>query len=160
MANNGTTPWQAEALRVTLFRDPNLPTPDVSQWWADLTGLSGVSSSVRLPNGQSIDQGPFEGGQLSLTTQAGRLDWVLQPTPEQNRIVVIGSAEDARTKFLTPVCSWLPKATPLIRMAFGAVFIHTASSIEESYALLKTHLPFLKTIELQDTSDFNYSINR
>jgi hypothetical protein len=160
MANNGATAWQAESLRVTLFRDPNLPTPDVKQWWADLTGLSGVSTSIRLPNDQSIDQGPFQGGHLSLTAQPGRFDWVLQPSPERNRILVLGSVEDVVSRFSTPVQSWLPKASPLSRIAFGPVFVNTATSVEDCYALLQTRLPFLKYIDVKGTSDFNYSINR
>jgi hypothetical protein len=142
-----------EQLRLTAF----LPTPveGTDTWWSRANdGKSPVSEVTQKRGGSSVYQseGPCGNGNLSLTVQEGRYDWVLNPIidpADSAPIVSIGNFDDAGEVFFramqqfldsAPLCSRIDRPT-----GYEALSVLLAESVK---------------LDPQNSSDFVYNINR
>jgi hypothetical protein len=82
MTTNGNLPpldaWQAETMRVTVFPTEVVPV-EPSVWWDEVVGVPPETVVARPKVGQFQARGDFEGRQLILQVQPGRVEWILGP---------------------------------------------------------------------------------
>lgn len=108
--------------------------------WHSIMGKDAETMTHRPAQQLSIEEGPWEGGRLVITTQPGRIDITLAAMPvDPISHPTLGPFEEVSSIFESRLASVkMPTAT---RLAFGAVLSTFLSSPEQSGALLKTLVP-------------------
>jgi hypothetical protein len=151
--------WQTESLRLTAFLSASVDTI-ASSWWQTLLGEE--PTRVSRPGGFLLDTGQFEGHQLSLSVQVGRIDWTLTPNRERatEGVPSLGAFPDSANKFRDLIGRWLEIAPPIVRLALGAVLVLPVSDVAEGHSHLKHFLPVAKAADLENSSNFSFAINR
>lgn len=155
--------WQAINLRLTAFPSPAAQFAEPT-WWSDLIGNAPEKRISKPKRLEQQEEGPFEGGNLILSVQPSRIDWVLTTLKEQERgqeLSVIGSFPVALDKYLKLVVSWLSSrmCPPLERLAFGAILLQPVEDRTTGYRQLSTYVHSVD-LDPEGTSDFFYQINR
>lgn len=155
--------WEAESLRLTLFAGASAPLPDPS-WWLELFGEQ-PQTRVQSPKlSQLEERGPLGAGMLVLKTSPGRIDWLFTPVMQEGEgppgeLPGIGTFDDAIGFFLPPMVRWLKMSPPARRLALGTTVHQSVPDRQEGYRLLATYLQSV-SIDIQNSSDFSYQINR
>jgi hypothetical protein len=151
--------WQTENLRLTAFLTSSADTMP-SAWWQTLLGEE--PTRVSRPGGFLLDTGQFEGHQLSLSVQAGRIDWTLTVIREQatEGVPSLGAFPESANKFRDLMARWLEIAPSIVRLAFGAVLALPVKDVAEGHAHLKHFLPVARAADLENSSNFSFAINR
>jgi hypothetical protein len=156
--------WQAERLRVTAFPASSSLIEEVT-WWAEMTNIQPEEITRRRSQGLFRQVGPFETGQLNLTIQPGRINWLFAPIEGDERSIddfpVLGSFENVLDMFLPLMRRWLELETrPMLnRLAFGAVLLYPVENRQIGYEQLDSFLPTIE-LDTEGVSDFQYQINR
>jgi hypothetical protein len=109
-------------------------------------------------------QGTFEGGELTLRLQPGRIDWLLGSAAsiEQQAAQLISSVgrfDEVRSRFSGLIERWLPMSPSLSRIAFGGVVLLPAPDRVTGYRMLAPYLPSVK-LDPEGSSELLYRINR
>jgi hypothetical protein len=168
MTTNGNMPpidaWQAEAMRVTVFPNEVVPT-DPSSWWDEIVGVPPETVVARPKVGQFQARGDFEGRQLALQVQPGRVEWVLGPLAkavegEEAALPSLGPFPEVLHTLSKIVVPWLHQAPALQRFAFGAILMQPVESVRAGYTLLQKYLASSVHLDPESSSDFFYQINR
>jgi hypothetical protein len=166
MITNGDLPpidvWQVETMRVTVFPTEVVPT-DRSSWWDDFVGFPPETVTTRPKAGQLQARGDFEGRQLTLAIQPGRIEWAVGPLAkaldEESYVASLGPFPEVLQSLSKVVVPWLPQIPSLQRFAFGATLLQPVDSVRAGYKLLQKYL--VSSVRLDpDSSDFLYQINR
>jgi hypothetical protein len=159
--------WQVDLVRVTAFYgqiDSEKKQP-WSSWWTDLVGVPPENTSLKKRDEILQDEGPFNGGDLILALQPGRIDWYLKSRREEQEAEddqqgIICLKPEALGKFQELVRRWmkLDSCPPVTRLALGCVLLEQVESRQAGYLRLRNYLP---AVDLNpDSSDFLYQINR
>src|ERR1051326_6486099 len=102
--------WQAESLRMTLFLAPNVQPADESRW-IKVTGTQPENSTAKPNRGELVEAGIFQGVNLTLSVQPGRIDWVVSPNlsqeDEPSGLKTLGEFGTVAKDFLSTVSNWL-----------------------------------------------------
>ena len=169
MTTNGNLPaidvWQVEIMRVTVFPTEVVST-DRSSWWDDFVGIPPETVIARPKAGQFQARGDFEGRQLGLQIQPGRIEWVVGPIAkaleeaEESFLPSLGPFPEVLNSLSKVVIPWLSEAPPLQRFAFGAVLLQPVDSVRGGYTLLQKYLDPNVRLDPDSSSDFFYQINR
>jgi hypothetical protein len=156
--------WEVESLRVTAFPTQNAELkPD--NWWQGTVGSEPETQFVQGKLGEKRFQGAFEGGQLTLRVQPGRIDWLFgganteQAASRGELILSSGKFENVSPRFTELVQRWLPMSPPLSRIAFGAVVLLPVQNRVTGYKKLVPYLPSVK-IDPEGSRELLYRINR
>lgn len=159
--------WQVDLARVTAFygQIDSEKKQQWSSWWTDLVGVPPENTSLKKRDEISQDEGPFNGGDLILALQPGRIDWYLkarraEQEDEDSQQNVICLKPEALVKFQELVSRWmkLDSCPPVTRLALGCVLMQQVESREAGYLRLRNYLP---SVDLNPaSSDFLYQINR
>ncbi len=153
--------WKATDLRLTSF--PASVAQGKPTWWEDVAGAPAEVEVTKRGQGFFQQEGAFQMGRLTLTVQVGRVDWLFRASPEKSEdsgeVPSIGPLEEALGVFGPAMDKWLGSGPPGVRLAFGAVVIESAESLQGVYSRLQDFLP---TVQLDPigSSDFMYRINR
>jgi len=167
MMTNGSLPpvdvWQVETMRVTVFPS-EVVTTDPASWWDDVVGFPPETVVARPKIGQFQARGDFEGRQLALQIQPGRVEWVVGPLAkaieeEDSGLTSLGPFPEVLNSLSKVVVPWLPKAPALQRFAFGAILMQPVDSVRAGYTLLQKYLGSVR-LDPDSSSDFFYQINR
>ena len=153
--------WHAESLRLTAFWNADARV-ESQEWWAELVGRAPETRTSRPKAGEFLDQGPYEGGNLTLSIRPERVDWQLSPLIQEEEdpsFLEIGPMSTSFPPFIDTMKRWLSKGAPITRLALGVVLHLPAPSKEKGYERLAS---FLKTVTIdpKGSSDFLYQINR
>jgi len=154
--------WQTQNFRLTAFLSPSAQIVE-QDWWKKLTGESPDRKISEPKTGIQQEEGRFKNeqvdGQLVLTIQPLRIDWLLVPGLNNINPVfpVIGVFTQAVDSFLKLMQQWLETAPSIQRLAFGASLVHPVNGLRDGYNQLSCYLPFNLD---EDISDFLYQINR
>ncbi|WP_332846356.1 hypothetical protein [Pseudomonas lactucae] len=144
--------WKTESLRLSL-----LGIADGSKLsWKSIVGHEPESQTSRPAQSVTIEEGPFEGGKLTVTSQPGRLDVTLSAIPvDPMSSPTLGKFEEVSKNFEYHVSRIrLPAAT---RLAMGATMHVFVGDLRESAELFKT----LVGIDFgPDASDLSVQVNR
>ncbi len=135
-----------------------IPSDSVS-WWHQLTGELPEQDTKSPRTGQFHQTGPYNGGQLQLSGQPGRIDWTLAPEAKEiQEFPTIGAFEEARISFHDLMHKWLLTASPAARIALGVTLILPVESRDVGYrtVLSLTHLKQ----DIFDATDLLFQINR
>jgi hypothetical protein len=156
--------WEVESLRVTAFPAQNAEVkPD--DWWQEVLGSDPETQLIKAKRGEKSFQGAFEGGQLRLQVQPGRIDWLLASAvsndeqPTEDFMPSVGRFDATCPRFKGLVERWLASSPPLKRIAFGAVILQQVPDRATGYKRLIPYLPFVK-IDPDGSRDLLYRINR
>jgi hypothetical protein len=160
---NSSSDWQAESLRLTAFLTPSVQ-PNGGDWWASIAGTQPETRTAKPALGQLVDSGTFEDNMLTLSIQAGRIDWFLGPNPAVAQdssvpIKSVGPFSSALDGFLRAMLKWLELCPPVLRLAYGVVLLEPTESKEAGYKRLAESLPSIR-LDAKDSEDFFYQINR
>jgi hypothetical protein len=167
MTTNGNLPpldaWQAETMRVTVFPTEVVPV-EPSVWWDEVVGVPPETVVARPKVGQFQARGDFEGRQLILQVQPGRVEWILGPLAkaaddEESVLPSLGPFPEVLQSLSKVVVPWLPQAPALQRFAFGAIVMQPVNTVHAGYALLQKYLGSYVRLD-PESSDFFYQINR
>lgn len=165
MTANGTLPavdaWHVETMRVTAFPGDVVSTEQLS-WWEDTVGFPPETVQSRPRTGQYQARGDFEGRQLILQVQPGRIEWTLRPimkAEDEPGLPLLGPFSEVVASLSKVVVPWLPKAPALNRFAFGAALLQPVESVRSGYALIQKYLPAVR-VDPDGSSDLFYQINR
>lgn len=153
----GTQTLSTESLRLTAFLAP-AETIAQQNWWAELTGAEPESRTSKPGRGESQDTGPCGEGNLVLSIQPGRVDWLLIPQQE-NELRFVGRFAETTSTFSELMLKWLASAPPIIRLGYGATVHQPANDRVEAYTLLSKLLPAVQ-IDTHNSEDILYQINR
>jgi hypothetical protein len=167
MTTNGSLPpvdvWQAQTMRVTVF-PTEVVSLEPSSWWDKVVGVPPEAVGSRPKVGQFQARGDFEGRQLVLQIQPGRVEWILGPlakaVDEESTLPSLGSFSEVLQSLSKVVVSWLPQAPALQRFAFGAILTQPVDNVLAGYALLQKYLASSVRLDPESSSDFFYQINR
>lgn len=156
--------WEVDSLRVTAFPAQNAEVnPD--NWWQGVVGTEPETQLVQAKRGEKRFQGAFEGGQLTLRVQPGRIDWLLGRAPIDDQQAMkdvspsVGRFDAASPRFTGLVDRWLPFGPSLNRIAFGGVVLLPVPDRATGYKRLMPYLPSVK-IDPEGSRDLLYRINR
>jgi hypothetical protein len=150
---------------VTAFPAQNAEVkPD--HWWQEVVRTEPETQLVQAKLGEKRSQGAFEGGQLTLRLQPGRIDWLLGPpasklqqVTEEETLSLVGRFDAKFPRFRELMDRWLPLSPPLNRIAFGGVVLLPVPDRQSGYKRLQTYLPCV-TIDPEGSRDLLYRINR
>jgi hypothetical protein len=156
--------WEVESLRVTAFPTQNAEVkPD--NWWQEVVGTEPETQLVQAKRGEKRFQGAFEGGQLTLLLQPGRIDWFLvrgantEEVASEELTSSVGKFEKVCSRFTEVVGQWLPISPPLHRIAFGGTVLLPVADRATGYKRLVPYLPSV-SIDPEGSRDLLYRINR
>jgi len=160
--------WQVELIRVTGFYGQISTEKKLawSSWWTDLVGVPPENTTLRKRDDLFQEEGPFNGGNLILAIQPGRIDWYLKALTdgqEEEQSDSPGLAflkPEAIAKFHDLIAGWmkLNSCPSLIRLAVGCVLLQPVQSREAAYLQLRN---YLHAVDLKpEARDFIYQINR
>jgi hypothetical protein len=163
-ANGGSTGPLVEFLRLTAFVHPEERLTEPT-WWSDLTGGQPEQRTSKPGRGEFQETGPIGETFLSLSLQAGRVDWFLTPGPFEAtadlvvKIASIGTFPEKFGDFVGLMSRWLAVSPRITRLAFGGVVLVPVESKEAGYRKLSEYLSAVK-IDADSSEDFLYQINR
>ena len=150
--------WQAEILRLTMFRNPG-DLSGRSVRWESIGGTEPEMQSSKPKQGERLESGPFEGGKLLLQVQPDRIDWLYVPDrAKESETEPPESFLASIDRFSKPMNRWLHDYPSAPRIAFGAVLNLPVKDREEGYSRISEFLPF--SVDAEASSDFLYQINR
>jgi hypothetical protein len=155
--------WQAESLRLTLFRSQPGPIPEQT-WWSELVGEDPLEQKVQPRVQTRHEEGTFKKGKLILGIAPDRIDWVYaidkNREPDAVGIFTIGSFPEALGDFLDRMQFWskFEACPPARRLAFGAVILQPVASRKEGYRQIRAYLHNVK-LDIEHASDLLYQIN-
>jgi len=165
--NKATPPdlddWQVQVLRLTLFPTPAAKITEPN-WWSDLTGAKPEQKTLRPSKEELHEEGPFDGGILSLDARPLRIDWYFSKQIAEEDFATsfptLGPFTEVTDKFHKLMLTWLnPRsAPPVTRIAFGAILLQPVDDHSSGYTLLNRYLPNVTLSP--DSKDFLYQINR
>ena len=152
--------WQTEGLRATAFLTA-AGAQGADSWWPVLLG-SEPDTRVSRPGGFLLDSGQLDGNQFLLNVQVGRVDWTVSPIApaESQNIPTVGLFPGSSDTFKRIVLRWLEFAPPIARLAFGATLALPVKNLADGKAKLVEYLPVAKAADLEEASNFTFSINR
>lgn len=154
--------WQTAELRLTAFPIPSAQTQKAG-WWHRTVGQA-PETTTYLKSGIEREEGPFNGGKLTLSIEPLVIHWRFVPSDEalplEQSFPTIGPFSDSLRDFLDPMHRWLTDSIPnLQRLAFGAVLLLPVADRAAGYARLSSYLPGV-AIDPINSRDFLYQINR
>lgn len=159
--------WQVDLARVTVFygQIDSEKKQEWASWWTELVGVPPENTSLKKRDEILQDEGPFNGGDLILALQPGRIDWYLkakraEKENEDGQHGIVCLKPEALVKFQELVSRWMKLAScpPVARLALGCVLLQQVESRQAGYLQLRNYLP---AVDLNpDASDFLYQINR
>jgi hypothetical protein len=156
------TEWIVQTLRITAFpaRGAETPTPPS---WKSLLECDPERQVGKPRVGERVEEGPFESGKLQLRVLPDRYHWVYAPKDDAEEVEEafpnIGPYTSVLLPFVKLMERWVETNPRIVRLAFGAVLLLPAESLEESYRRLDALLPAVK-IDPIGTSDVSFTINR
>ncbi len=154
----GLDVWQAEVLRLTVFRVPGGSDAGLALW-ESVGGGEPEFKTLKPKVGERQEAGPFGAGKLLLHVQPDRTDWLYaldqrtetgEAAPESFPVSV--------ELFARAMREWLEGYNSVHRLAFGAVLDLPVRNREEGYERISAYLPF--TVDARTSTDFLYQINR
>ena len=146
----------------TLFRAKPIET--VIPLWETLAGEKPEKIDFQPRANTITEEGAIVLGSLIHASDPIRINWILSPSQEKRRtelFPVLGSLTEINTQFVKLMDHWLSTSTlpEINRIALGSVSVVVESNKEAAYKLLSTLLPHV-LIDIQDSTDFLYQINR
>ena len=130
--------WQVQSARLTTFVLGG-ETPDPSGFWAEVVGDEPSEEHKR--SGQLQQIGAFEGWQLQLLAQPGRLDWTIALEPKSQEIsdvvaALSGGPFDSAFSALEKLATkWSEICPHTNRVALGMVLIQGVADRPSGYYL-------------------------
>jgi hypothetical protein len=105
----------------------------------------------------SIQEGPFEGGRLIITSHPGRVDITLAALPhDPTSHPTLGDFSSVSAKFESRLCAL--KLPTVARLAMGAILNVFPGSVERSHVMFKELVPEVSFGA--DASDLMFQVNR
>lgn len=147
--------WQTEVLRVTGF-GALIPNS-----WKAVTGLEPdqvVKQSLPMP---SFEAGPYHGGRLVVSHQAGRCDITLAPDPANtipNSLLHIGDFQHVLGVISQAVHKLYKSDATAIRLGLGAVMLMPVASLPDGVKILKSILRIARDLP-DNAEDIFYQVN-
>ena len=158
--------WEAESLRATAFYNIGDAPQDVTRLWELIMHRGPEQVSSRPNEGLHIAEGPFGGSekQLQCTIRPERVDWVLRPAPRPPNqspegLTTIGGLEEVLPSFRDLGVRWLERSPAVVRLAFGAVLVVGATTLQDANEKLVPLLPSV-SLDPRGISEFLYRVNR
>ena len=160
---NDLIDWQAESLRLTLFRTKPIET--VIPLWETLAGEKPEKVDSQPRANIIVEEGVVVLGSLKHISDPLRINWNLLPSQEQQKkaepFPTLGSLSETKGHFIKMMNDWLSSdAVPETnRIALGSVFIIVNENRASAYKQLSALLHHV-TIDIENSTDFLYQINR
>jgi hypothetical protein len=155
--------WQAESLRLTLFRAKPIET--VVPLWETFTRERPEKVDFQ-PRANIINEtGTVVLGALTHVSDPLRINWNLSPSQEQQQktksFPSLGSLFETKGQFIKMMSDWLSSdAVPETnRIALGSVSMIIKDNRQSSYKQLSELLHHV-TLDIENSTDFFYQINR
>ena len=161
---NGGEPWMIGLLRATTFI-PTLTMDGAIQnsGWDETVDVKLDDERINHQNGVKEQTGSLNGNRLVMVSQPSRVDWILEAVespPDMPKIPVLGPLSAGMLDpFMNIVKNWLSKCKSINRLAFGATLVIPTENARAGYVAIRPYLRNMR-LDLQDTSDFFYRINR
>lgn len=155
--------WNVQLIRLTSFVLYNDRAKE-ELWWKNTLG-SDPDTVTAKPKGSTLQyEGAFEGGNLKLLVQPGRVDWLWSLAIENldvstGKIPSLGHPEACWQTLLKALTPWLKSSPPAVRYAVGLVLDQQVEEKKAAYGLLQTYLPSIK-LSADKMSEFLFQVNR
>ncbi|MHC5057097.1 MAG: hypothetical protein ACYTKD_20665 [Planctomycetota bacterium] len=158
--------WEVDTLRFTAFLPGELDAEHSERWWRDVAKQK-TREEVSMSQGGLVEQGIVDGKVLRLQCQGARIDWFLQPKKaepgeEQPDIYSLGKLGPSLATFVRYMKVWfeLPTCPVAKRIALGGILLHRVADREEGYRFLQPLLRGSVQLDVENSREFNYTINR
>ena len=153
--------WQVENLRITMFPENNARISPSSHWDEIIAeDADNVQIQPGRLNARHVDRGH---GVIFLIKQSEYIEWRYLGKPDENRnelrLPIVGSLFEELDVILelSRMSLRSPSLLPINRLAFGAVLLLPAQSLNTGFANLQDFFP---KINFQRVNDFDYRVNR
>lgn len=163
MSDKSVIDWQAESLRLTLFR--TRPIETVIPLWETLTGQRPEKADSQPRANVITEEGPVVLGSLTHTSDPLRVNWILSPSQDQQQrtqsFPTLGSLSIVKAQFISMIADWLTsQAVPgTTRIALGSIALVINQNKASAYKQLAALLHHLQ-IDIENSTDLSYQINR
>jgi|JI61114BRNA_FD_contig_91_89327_length_2724_multi_3_in_0_out_0_1 hypothetical protein len=147
--------WQAEGLRFTFFYADNAP-PASRPTWEQLFGEPPVTRTERPAQHIVIEEGNWCDMTLTVASHPERVDVVAKEAGSSFSFPVIGPFEASLQTFRSLVEKI--NLDDVVRVAFGAILLHSEDGMEGAYKTLGRLLPHIRLDA--DSREFFYQINK
>jgi hypothetical protein len=128
-----------------------------------VTGTQPENSTAKPNRGELVEAGIFQGVNLTLSVQPGRIDWVVSPNlsqeDEPSGLKTLGEFGTVAKDFLSTVSNWLNSCPASVRLAYGVVLLDPVENRENGYLRISEFIPAVKVDPL-GSEDLFYQINR
>ena len=156
--------WQVGQLRLTLFRAKPIET--VAPLWETLAGEKPERVDSQPRANIIIEEGNTVLGYLTHTSNPIRIDWTLVPSQEQQKEATffpsIGPLLETKEQFINIMSNWFSSynVPEINRIALGSVSLIIKENRESAYKLLSELLSSFVKIDIENSTDLFYQINR
>ncbi len=151
--------WKAEILRITVF-PVDTASFSAADSWEQIIGRSPDNLNVQR-SGLETREIAYLNGRVFLIKQLDRIECQYVPKQMDDSLSwpTIGDYKEELETFLQLIDKWhsLISASPIQRLAFGAVLHHSVASEQEGNQVLQKILPHLY---VEGARDFFYQVNR
>lgn len=158
MAEQQEFSWEVEQFRLTLFRFPGT-SMDVQSLWQEIGDIALEDVKQKPALGVTSLEGSGKLGRYILATDNQRLDFIAHKLQLEPDLPVIGKLEEALPEFVNQAERLIGKVSGILRVAVSFSLLSRTSDKIQSYSLLSHLLPSVD-IDIEDSSDFLYQINR
>lgn len=164
MSNGFINSWKVENLRLSAFPSNNSQYQFENGWWTDI--LEPEPDTITSNNKEASydlvgELKSIENTRLTLHADPSRIDWILAAVQIPSEPPIIGNFTEILDPFKDFTSEWLSSHCPAIsRLAFGAILILPTDSKEGSYKQLSAFLDGVIEIDIENSSEFFYQINR
>jgi len=156
--------WKVNSFRFTFFPCSGFEF-DENQW-LELIGTPPENVSFKYKSQIRHFDGIYDSGNFVVDTDPSRVHFVFVPNKEAHEItdspLHLGDYEESASIFNTLLNKWfsLPGGPEVKRIAIGAQLFNPVSSRAQGYQKLQEYLQESVKIDIENSFDFSYSINR
>lgn len=151
--------WNCESVRFTYFYAGEPPESLRNELWKQITKVEPESSVRRPAERMTQEQGPFLGGELSISVGLNRIDIVLGSDFAPGVLPSLGLPVDMIDQFRSVILTAgaVDLETCATRVAVGLVCTEQHDSRESAYLRLDDLLEDVRVNK--DSRDFSYQVN-
>jgi hypothetical protein len=127
-----------------------------TEWWEQVVGEPPDTRNSQPKVKFFQEQGPLDGGVLTLGILPGRFDWILSSITESG---LPGVYTDIARSFRGRLSDWLRIGPPVHRLAFGAILHQPVANALQGTICLSKYLSTVK-VDPETMSDLLFRVNR
>lgn len=156
-------PWKVNSFRFTFFPRPSYEADE--NLWQKLTGNAPENVSYKFKGQIKHFDGLYNSGSFIIDADPSRIHFIFAPNSTSQELGVglnLGDYAETMDTFTSIVNKWFSiENCPVVnRLAVGGILFNPVNSKNEGYQQLQKYLKDSVIVDIENSFDFSYSINR